>query len=271
MSHTISRFMTSFCLALTKPLKPYRKAITRALISENMCQTWTVKTKNKEIRFNCPSARSLHDIATLDDNEPETLNFLNKLTNKDVLWDIGANVGVFTIYASKINKTQVVAFEPSASSYATLIKNIEINKVSTTVNAYNIALHNKNKLSYLFMENTESGHSMHSFDNNKNAMGKIKTSFKQSVLGFTIDQFFQQFKPLPPSHIKIDVDGNELLVLKGGEKVIKKYVKSFIIETESFSNKRDREKLIKYIYKLGFVEEDFNKNEGYRNKIFIKK
>ena len=112
MSHTISRFMTSFCLALTKPLKPYRKAITRALISENMCQTWTVKTKNKEIRFNCPSARSLHDIATLDDNEPETLNFLNKLTNKDVLWDIGANVGVFTIYASKINKTQVVAFEP---------------------------------------------------------------------------------------------------------------------------------------------------------------
>ena len=236
-----------------------------------MSQTWKVKAKKKEMIFNCHSARSFHDVVTLDENEPETLHFLNKLTNKDVLWDIGANVGVFTIYASKINNTQVIAFEPSASSYASLITNIETNKVSSKVNAYNVALHNENKLGYLFMENTDSGHSMHSFDNKNNAMGRIKTSFKQSVLGFTIDHFFKQFKPLPPTHMKIDVDGNELLVLKGGKKLIKKYVKSFIIETESFSNKQDREELINYIHSIGFVEVAFKKNKGYRNKIFIKK
>ena len=271
MSHTIARLMSQISQIITMPLKPYRRAVTRALITEALTQIWVSKVGEGVIKFHCPSARSLHDVAHLKTNEPETIHFLNMLSKSDVLWDIGANVGAFSLYASIIKEIKVIAFEPSSSTYATLMKNIELNNQDDSISAFNIALHDKNKISYLYMANTEAGHSMHSFDTNKNALGEIKVKFKQSVIGYKIDDFFKQYKVSSPTHLKIDVDGNELLVLKGGRNVIEKYVKSFIIETESFVLDNDRKKLLNYIDKLGFVEAYSNQFNNQRNKIFVKK
>ncbi len=69
------------------------------------------------------NVRSTHDTKSLlDDGEPETIRWLDRVPEGEVLWDIGAKVGVYTIYGAVKRKLRVLAFEPGAASLATLTK-----------------------------------------------------------------------------------------------------------------------------------------------------
>ena len=55
-------------------------------------------------------------------------NFTNK--KNIIFWDIGANIGLYSLYSSvKKNKISVVSFEPSPSNLVLLTRNISINKL----------------------------------------------------------------------------------------------------------------------------------------------
>ena len=45
----------------------------------------------------------------------------------DVFWDIGANVGAYSLIAARVTKATVLAFEPSAQTFSLLVKNVELN------------------------------------------------------------------------------------------------------------------------------------------------
>ena len=60
--------------------------------------------------------------------EPETLIWLNRLSKEDVLWDIGSNIGVYSIYAAKVIGNKTYAFEPSWKNTFFLQENIDINQ-----------------------------------------------------------------------------------------------------------------------------------------------
>ena len=45
--------------------------------------------------------------------EPETLEWIDRMNDDSVLWDIGANVGIYSIYAAVSKRANVIAFEPS--------------------------------------------------------------------------------------------------------------------------------------------------------------
>ena len=65
---------------------------------------------------------------------------LHYLRSEDVFFDIGANVGTFTILASKVVGAQSVAVEPDMESYTALMDNIFINRVQDRVRAINAAV-----------------------------------------------------------------------------------------------------------------------------------
>ena len=83
-------------------------------------------TPDKEIRFYCPSKISSFRVKTFFTKEPETLNWINEngAENK-VLYDLGANMGIYTIYYAKKFKSDVFAFEPSFKNLDLLMKNIK--------------------------------------------------------------------------------------------------------------------------------------------------
>src|SRR6516225_6093965 len=56
--------------------------------------------------------------------EPDTIRWIDSFEPNDVFWDIGANVGVFSLYAAR-RKVRVLAFEPSAGNYMILCRNVE--------------------------------------------------------------------------------------------------------------------------------------------------
>lgn len=242
----------------------YNRLKTRLFISENLTQTIEVGG----LYFHCPTARSTHDTnAVLNDGEPDTIAWLDGLDTDETLWDIGANVGPFSVYAAVRAGLRVVALEPSASSYATLVKNIEINGLSGRLDAYCVALADETKIDFLHMANTEAGHSMHAFGTSQTADGEIAPVFLQATLGFSGDEFSQTFNVPAPRYVKLDVDGNELKVLKGMRGLLSRDVQSILVEA---ADHPEKEAISSFLMDIGFSLAPNALSTNARNLIFEK-
>ena len=234
------------------------------MVSENLAQVIEVDG----MKFHSPTARSTHDTnSLLDDGEPETIRWLDSLPEGDVLWDIGANVGAYTIYGAVKRKLRVLAFEPSAASFATLTTNIELNGLEGAADAFCLALCDETKLDYLHMANTGAGHSMHAFGTSQTVDGEITPVFRQAVPGFCADDFAKLFCAPEPQHIKLDVDSIELSILKGAEGLLKKGVKSVLVEVYGLNDGTD---IRAYLTGLGFKEIPDTSSDVERNVVFRK-
>jgi len=205
-----------------------------AQISEDISPILTEETEFGRISFFCPGKIPEWRARTLLTKEPETIEWINGFNKTDILWDIGANVGVYSLYTA-LRGLSVLAFEPSPSNYYLLSRNIEINKMDENISAYCIALNNVTKLDSFYMANTELGGALNSFGEARDWQGKaFKASLKQAMVGFSVDDFIQQFNPLFPNHIKIDVDGIEDSIIKGSNETLKdSRLKSILIELDT--------------------------------------
>ena len=203
------------------------------------------------------------------DFETDTREWLDNISvnRTTVLWDIGANVGAYSLYAALQRNIQVLAFEPQAASYALLNETIERAGIDSRIVAYQIAFDSNTKLGRLNQADTGVGTAMHGFNTEKDQLERpIATKFRQGAIGFSVDDFVQQFSPPLPTHVKIDVDGLELGILEGGAKTFSApSVRSMIVELQG-SDERQAE-IVRLMAELGFTAEP-KASPSYRNTIF---
>ena len=196
--------------------------------------------------------------------EPETLEWIDSFDRNDKFVDIGANVGVYSLYAAS-RKIKVIALEPDALNYALLNIKIRENNLNKFIIPYSIALNNIEKFSYFNISSIEWGGALNSFDNELDFKGeKFKPVHKQGVYGLPLDQFLTNIG-LCPNHIKIDVDGNEFLVLKGGEKTFRSpSLQSVLIELDykHMEYKSSLGLIESYGFKLHNIDSESNKRNG---------
>lgn len=151
-------------------------------------------------------------------HEFEDMGFLiHFLKAEDVFFDVGANVGSYTILASGLRQAKSIAFEPIPKSYTMLTKNVELNKLENLVQCENKGVGNKEgKLNFIDDEDT------------KNHI-VLEQNYKSIAVDIVaLDKFYPHFKP---SLIKIDVEGFETEVLNGAKKILNDpTLKAIIIE-----------------------------------------
>lgn len=203
-----------------------------------------------DISFFCPAELPAWRARTLLTKEPETIGWIDAFMKGKALWDIGANVGVYSLYAA-LKQISVLAFEPSPSNYYILCRNIEINKMGDRVSALCVAFNDKTVLDRLYMENTKPGGALSSFGETLDWRGNTFTpSFEQSMLGFSIDDFIERFNPPLPNYIKIDVDGIEDKIIKGAKKTLSdKRVESILVELDT--ERKDYDEVVGMIEEAG--------------------
>jgi FkbM family methyltransferase len=196
--------------------------------TEDLIPLKPVSTKHGEILFYCAGRVCLYRADTFHTKEPETLEWIDSFNPGDVMWDIGANVGVYSLYAA-LRPIQVLAFEPSAFNYFILMKNIHVNEMDQRISALCLPFSNSNELASFNMNYLEVGDSFHQIG----GFDSTGAQLRQAVLTLTIDDFVRNFKPPFPTHIKIDVDGVESLIIQGGMKTISDpRMKSLLIEID---------------------------------------
>jgi len=200
---------------------------------------------------------------TFNEKEPDTLNWIDEnLNENDCFFDIGANIGVYSLYSyKKIKNILILAFEPEYSNLDQLKKNIILNSANDAIIPYSIALSNKTELSYLNVQNPIPGSALH-IESKKiltNIATERKVIFKEGVSCYKLDDFVS-ITGFQPSLIKIDVDGNEMKILEGATNTLmNKKLRSILLEIDK---KSDYNKIKKYLEDANFKYiSKFNENQ----------
>lgn len=141
--------------------------------------------------------------------EPHMVQLFRALIGPDeVVADIGANIGLTAILFSSLAR-KVFAFEPSTSTYNILTGNLARAGV-TNVEAINLGLGQKEEsLTITFAKNNRSGGYVS--DKIRPETGHVTEEIQID----TLDHYFAD-KESPPNFLKIDVEGFEQNVIKGG-------------------------------------------------------
>jgi FkbM family methyltransferase len=159
----------------------------------------------------------------------QTREFIKHLNRCNNVFDIGANVGYYTLLASKMvgNKGKVYAFEPVIRNLVYLYKHIYINKIEN-VNIVPLACSDSVSLkSFKLAADAACGYLD---EGDYNYEGDIlKSIYVQTI---TLDNFITETKVVPDI-IKIDVEGAELLVLRGAKDTLIKYKPKIFLSIHS--------------------------------------
>lgn len=189
-----------------------------------------VDYNNKKYSFYTPNSVCSWRAKTFQTKEPETIDWIDNFGYESVFWDIGANIGLYSIYASKNKKCKVFAFEPSVFNLEILAKNISLNKLSDKITIMPFPLNDKMGEGVLNMSSDEYGGAMSSFDKTYGSDGKeFDVIFSYSMFSFSLDDMVEKLYLNYPDYIKIDVDGIEHIILTGGTKILSN-VKGLLIE-----------------------------------------
>ena len=240
-----------------------------------------IEILNLKINFFIPNHLVEWRVNTFYNTEPETLQWIDTFDKKNnfIFWDIGANIGLYSIYNSLKNKNSTtISFEPSTSNLRVLSRNISINNLEDRIKIFTPPLTNKENKFLMMRESAfQEGGAMHSFGETFDFEGKIFSSkMNYKIFGTNIN-FLIDNKILDiPDYIKIDVDGIEHLILEGGSKYLQdKKIKSLSIEiNENFIEQKKR--ILDIMEKNNFkilhkkqAEDILNLNSNDRfNKIF---
>jgi FkbM family methyltransferase len=202
--------------------------------------------------FSVPNALNRYRIETFATKEPETLDWISSIDDKSILWDIGANVGLYSCFAAKYKDCKVFSFEPSVFNIELLARNIFNNKLTDKVSIIPLPLTDAIEISSLNMTSTNWGGALSTFGKTYGQDGKpLDKIFEFKVIGLSISAAIESLNIPKPDYIKMDVDGIEHLILKGGLEALKN-VKSVLIEIDESFDKQFSDSS-RYLQEAGLV------------------
>lgn len=149
--------------------------------------------------------------------EPETLQWIDEnLRPGDILFDIGANVGIYSLYAaSRVPASSVYSFEPESQNFARLCQNIVLNGLKN-VTPCSFPLADGERIDVFYVSSVEPGYSLHSFGQRSDYISPDKAEpFRQGAFACSMDTAIRKYNLPQPNMIKLDVDGIEALILSG--------------------------------------------------------
>ena len=203
--------------------------VNETIINDTMNRNKTVIYGGFTLKFSVPNSLNLYRANSFSIKEPETLQWINGIPRGDILWDIGANVGLYSIYAAK-NGIRVYAFEPSVLNLEVLARNIFLNDVVDKITIIPLPLSDKLVENNFKMTTTVWGGALSTFEKGFGHDGKtIREVFEFPTLGISMTGAVESLKIRLPDYIKMDVDGIEHSILAGGLPIWKS-VKSVLVE-----------------------------------------
>ena len=157
----------------------------------------------------------------------------NYVKDDDIFFDIGANIGVFSIYACKRHeKLKTYCFEPEYSNLHYLKENVIKNRLMDSINIYSVAVSNDDMISMLNVQDLTPGAAVHteSKENIEITDEGYDVVWREGISTITLDRFCSE-ENIFPDVMKIDTDGNEAKILAGASNVLmNKKLRSIVLE-----------------------------------------
>lgn len=240
MSRSLARLVAGFARLVTWPTSARQRARTYARVRDyfDRAAVERITTRHGPLAFyvhsGAAAASAVHTFLT---EEPETIAWIdNRIRPGEVVWDVGANIGLYACYAARAG-ARVIAIEPSGINFGQLVAHVELNGLADVVAPYCLALTEASRATELFMSGFEAGHAFSSIGAPESQVSVFDPVFRQATLAFAADDLVERFALPTPDHLKIDVDGAEIPILRGAEGLLKD-VRSVLIEVEGRNAER---------------------------------
>ncbi len=214
--------------------------ICRQLYRVPQCGAFSYQRFNQSrtVRFNAGNLQfhALYSVTYAHGYEQENAVLIDLLLPEGgTFYDIGSNWGSFTLYAAS-NHTHLAihAFEPFPSSYADLVNCVQQAGLADFVTSHNCALSNQDGESSIWLPDQ-----MHS------GLAKLSTEAGATRI---LTRRLDSLRLTPPDLIKMDVEGHEIEVFRGGRETLQTSW-PFLI----FENQRDYDVPAKTLDPLTFL------------------
>jgi hypothetical protein len=170
----------------------------------------SIEVNGIPLRFCVPNEKAVFRVETIETKEPATVEWIRNIPTKGVVWDIGANIGIYSAYAAAYGH-DVVSVEADDGHVSALARTVALSDLE------NIRV--------------------------------IHTALNKRM---TIDELVKNHGFKPPTHIKIDTDGDDLLVVQGARNSLGG-VQSVIVETDD-RNEADKQEIDQLLSGAGFMK-----------------
>ena len=228
-----------------------------------------VQVRDQSIRISVDHLRTLKRAKTYSIKEPDTLDWLDSFEPDSCYFDLGANIGQYSLYPAKKygDRIKVFAFEPQSNNYYALNKNIFFNNLGKNILSYCVAVSGHSEFSKLYIPKFIPGGNRSQFGNEDIENMKISATHVQGIFGVTLDDLCDKWGFPYPNYMKIDIDGIEISILSGAHAVLRHpALKSVIIELGTTA---EQEKAIDLMRSAGLeVKHRSTKNWGETCLIF---
>jgi len=165
------------------------------------------------------------------------------INKNDVVLDIGAHIGIFSIFAAKKAKNgKIYSFEPLKNNYILLKKNLKINGIKNVI-PINKAVSNKTSKKMINISNSNTGSSSFVLDEHSGSIIVQTTSLQKIISDHKLTKI---------NFLKMDVEGAEYEILSNCTKNVLKKIDKISMEVHPL-DKNNNEKTLKiFLEKNGF-------------------
>lgn len=162
---------------------------------------------------------------------------------KNPILDLGAHIGLFSLYASALNSTvEILAFEPEERNFQILKENFRLNKIQNVL-AKNLAVaSNEGEIGFNLSEDSHN----HSLIELENSVAKKK------VQATTLEKIFLKNRIEKCSLVKMDIEGAEFDILQVLSPEIFKKIQNIYIEYHEYTSNMNPQRLIQILQKNNF-------------------
>ena len=242
----------------------------------------TINGKKHSFVLHTPNSVCSYRADSFSTKEPETLEWIDQFGNGGVLFDIGANVGLYSVYHAVTQGGTVYAFEPLVFNLPCLVRNINSNNLQSKIKLISNPLSSQCGFADFKLSKDVDGGAFCGFgvDYGHDGEPLKNANISYTTYGFSLDYMYSTgvIKD-KPTLIKIDVDGIEHLILEGGKNLLSDPAcRSVLVEiNENFSMQvnKVRDILIScgFTFKYKKRADEFNSqgvDQGTYNQIWVK-
>ncbi len=211
------------------------------------------------LKFNVSGSRARSIVSFVFSKE--SYNRFRKIKDGDIVIDIGAFIGDFSIKSANAGKkVKVYAYEPCKKTFKTLKQNIKLNNFKKQIIPFNLGIYSKKGKKKLHIHKWEGINSMYECDWLEN---ESKTIGSETIKLITFQQIFKNNKINYCDFLKIDCEGVEYDIVTAIPKKYLEKIKYIAMESTDYENTGKKNyKLVKHLEKNSFLVQHIDKKNG---------
>ena len=267
MTKLFANFLNLIINIIIFCLPRWKRLTVKARLYDKLRPFEAVWFEGKKLSLFVPDRTSVYWAKSGVNGEPTTNAWINSFDSNDTFLDIGANIGLYSMMAATRGLSRVYAVEPNPYTFSVLARNVAENQFGSCIVPLNFAMARTSSIVSFNLSGLDAGTAQNEI------VFKPEDVNNMSIIvpSFSLDEFVHIQGISEINHIKIDVDGLELEILRGADKTLSHGSLKTVLVEDNTQQKNQECNLNMFFEQYGLHQSNVWGNNPAYNKIFLRK